>query len=81
MKKWISTLAYAALLSPLSVLNAQQAFTGIYGTINVGVVNAEGKLTQSLDLTRGASDSLDLVNLGNPLKLSDFWDCRIKPWL
>lgn len=52
MKKVISTLALAALLSPLSVFAAQQAFTGWSAGVNFGVIDAQSKFndTTSWDL-------------------------------
>ena len=43
MKKMLSTLALAALVSPLSV-SAHQAFTGITGGINAGIIQSQVRL-------------------------------------
>jgi opacity protein-like surface antigen len=51
MKKWISTLAYAALLSPLSVVNAGQAFTGWSGGVNIGIIDAIAKYSDEHSFT------------------------------
>lgn len=73
MKKWISTLAYAALLSPLSVFSAQQPFTGITGGINVGVIQSQAKINQVSSLTQPTTPpATTVINFGDPLKLSDF---------
>ena len=68
MKKLLSTLAIAALISPLAA-SAHQAFTGITGGINAGIIQSQVRLGHGGELFLDAADDT-FFDFGNP-RLSD----------
>lgn len=69
MKKWISHLAFAALVTPLAANAASQAFTGFVGGVNVGMIQSEAKLNQFSEIA--TSNAAVAWSIGAPTKLSD----------
>ena len=66
MKKLLSTLAYVALLSPLSAVNAQQAFTGWDVGFTAGVIDAQSKFNH-VNNTGADIDIFDNINFNGRL--------------
>lgn len=76
MKKWISYLSCAAFLTPAAVTAASPAFTGLYGGVNVGMIQAETRLDQWSQYEINLAQPVPLAiaipwALGSPAKISD----------